>query len=53
MIRAIKGNDSFYVVQRAVRSIPSADRLETMKKYIESVSVCDSRLPPRACPTVK
>jgi hypothetical protein len=53
LIKAIKGNDSFYVVQRAVRSVPSADRLETMKKYIDSVSVCDSRLPTRACPTIK
>ncbi len=53
MLTAIKGNDSFYVVQRAVRSVPTPERLETMKKYIESVSVCDSRLPTRACPTVK
>ena len=53
MLTAIKGNDSFYVVQRAVRSVPTPERFETMKKYIESVSVCDSRLPTRACPTVK
>lgn len=53
MLTAIKGNDSFYVVQRAVRSIPTREQFETMKKYIESVSVCDSRLPTRACPTVK
>ena len=52
MLTAIKGNDSFYVVQRAVRSVPTPERLETMKKYIESVSVCDSRLPSRPCPTV-
>lgn len=49
MLKAIKGNDSFYVVQRAVRSVPSPERLDTMKKYIESVSVCDSRLPSRPC----
>jgi len=53
MLTAIKGNDSFYVVQRAVRSVPTAQQFETMKKYIESVSVCDSRLPTRACPTFK
>lgn len=53
ILAAIKGNDSFYVVQRAVRSIPTREQFETMKKYIESVSVCDSRLPSRACPTVK
>lgn len=53
MLTAIKGNDSFYVVQRAVRSVPTPAQFETMKKYIESVSVCDSRLPSRPCPTVK
>jgi len=53
MIKAIKGNDSFYVVQRAVRSVPTPERLETMKKYIESVSVCDSRLATAPCPTVR
>jgi hypothetical protein len=53
MLTAIKGNDSFYVVQRAVRSVPTPAQFETMKKYIESVSVCDSRLPTRPCPTVK
>jgi hypothetical protein len=53
MLKAIKGNDSFYVVQRAVRSVPPPERLETMKKYIESVSVCDSRSPMSPCPTVK
>jgi hypothetical protein len=36
---------------RAIGSDTCAVR--TMKKYIESVSVCDSRLPSRACPTVK
>ncbi len=53
MLTAIKGNDSFYVVQRAVRSVPTPAQFETMKKYIESVSVCDSRLPSRPCPAVK
>ncbi len=53
MLKAIKGNDSFYVVQRAVRSVPTPERLETMKKYIEGVSVCDSRLPTRPCQTVR
>ena len=53
MIKAIKGNDSFYVVQRAVRSVPTPERLETMKKYVEEVSVCDSRLSSVPCPTVR
>lgn len=53
MIKAIKGNDSFYVVQRAVRSAPTPERLETMKKYVEEVSVCNSRLASAPCPTVR
>lgn len=53
MLEVIKGNDSFYVVQCAVRSVPPPERLETMNKYIESVSVCDSRSQTSPCPTVK
>ena len=53
MIKAIKGNDSFYVVQRAVRSVPTPERLETMKKYIDEVGICDSRLASAPCPTVR
>ena len=49
MFKAINGNDSFYVVQRAFRAVPSPERLETMKKYLESVSVCDTRLSSRPC----
>ena len=49
MVKAIKGNDSFYVVQRAVRAAPTSERLETIKEYVERVSVCDSRLPSRPC----
>lgn len=53
LLKAIKGNDSFYVVQRAVRSVPSGERLETMRKYIASVSVCDTRLATSPCPNFK
>lgn len=53
MLKAIKGNDSFYVVQRAVRSVPPPERLESIKKYIEGVSVCDSRSTTSPCPAVK
>jgi hypothetical protein len=49
MVKAIRGNDSFYVVQRAVRAVPTPERLETIKQYVEKVSVCDTRLPSRPC----
>jgi hypothetical protein len=49
MIKAIKGNDSFYVVQRAARSAPDDAQLARMKAYLETVSACDSRLPAHPC----
>ncbi len=52
MVKAIKGNDSFYVVQTAARSVPDEASLAQMKQYLEKVSVCDSRLPARPCPNL-
>jgi hypothetical protein len=49
MFKAIKGNDSFYVVQRATRSVPDEARLAQTKAYLDTVSVCDSRLPAHPC----
>jgi hypothetical protein len=49
MIKAIKGSDSFYVVQRAARSVPSEAQLARTKAYLDTVSVCDSRLPAHPC----
>ncbi len=50
MFRAIKGNDSFYLVQRAVRSVPDEARLQQVRQYLETVSLCDTRRPAHACP---
>lgn len=50
MFRAIKGNDSFYLVQRAVRAVPDAARLQQIGQYLDSVSLCDTRRPAHACP---
>ena len=49
VIKAIKGRDSFYVVQRAVRSEPTPAKLDQMKQYLDKVSVCDTRLADRPC----
>jgi len=49
MMKAIKGNDSFYLVQRAVRGAPTPSQLEQTKAYLEGVSVCDTRLPAHPC----
>jgi len=49
MMKAIKGNDSFYLVQRAVRAAPTPAQLEQTKAYLDGVSVCDTRLPAHPC----
>ncbi|TAJ35483.1 MAG: hypothetical protein EPO55_25265 [Reyranella sp.] len=49
MLKAIKGNDSFYLVQRAVRSLPTPAQLERTKQYLDGVSVCDTRRPANPC----
>jgi len=48
--KAIAGNDSFYVVQKAFKSEPTAEQAAAAVKYLDGVSVCDTRLPDRACP---
>src|SRR5262249_10340799 len=48
--RAIRGRDSFYMVQRAVRCVPDASQLERMASYLTNVSVCDTRSPQSPCP---
>ena len=49
MIKAIKGADSFYVIQRAARSAPGEPQLAQLKAYLDTVSVCDSRSPAHPC----
>jgi uncharacterized membrane protein len=48
--KAIAGNDSTYVVQLAFKAWPSKEQITSWMQYLGSVSVCDSRLPERACP---
>lgn len=49
--KAIAGNDSFYIVQKAFKSAPTAEQAKFWTAYLTSVSVCDSRLSKQACPT--
>lgn len=48
--KAIKGNNSFYVVQKAFKFEPSQKQVVQWSRYLRTVSVCDTRLPERACP---
>lgn len=51
--KAIKGNDSFYVVQKAFKFDPSEDQVTQWMRYFRSVMVCDSRAADRACPKLE
>jgi hypothetical protein len=48
--KAIEGNDSFYVVQVALKARPPQDVITRWMDYLKRVRVCDTRLPDRACP---
>lgn len=52
-LKAIKGNDSFYVVQKAFRFLPEPDQVVRWTQYLRSIQVCDGRLPDRSCPKVQ
>jgi len=47
--KAIKGNDSFYVVQKAFKFAPTKEQVTHWMRYLRSVKVCDTRLPNRSC----
>jgi len=48
--KAIQGQDSFYVVQKAFKFDPSQDQIVQWTLYLKKVGVCDTRLKERACP---
>jgi hypothetical protein len=48
--KAIQGNDSLYVVQKAFKFEPAREQVIAWTKYLKGVSVCDTRLPERHCP---
>ncbi|WP_333803908.1 hypothetical protein [Sulfurospirillum sp.] len=52
LFKAIKGNDSFYVVQKAFKFEPSKEQIAFWTKYFKSVMVCDTRLAERDCPKI-
>lgn len=50
ILKAIGGKDSFYLVQKAFRFRPDKEQIQQWSRYLRDVSVCDSRVPDRACP---
>lgn len=49
-MKAISGNDSFYLVQVAFRYEPTDEDITKWMKYLKEVQVCDSRMAEQACP---
>jgi len=47
--KAIQGNDSFYIVQVAFKAWPSKEQITQWMRYLKDATVCDTRLPDRAC----
>ncbi len=50
LFKAIQGNDSFYLVQKAFKFEPSPAQVTEWSRYLSKVSVCDSRRADRPCP---
>lgn len=48
--KAIQGNDSFYVVQKAFKFEPARVQIIAWLSYLKSVSVCDTRGTDHRCP---
>lgn len=52
-LKTIRGTDSFYVVQKAYKSVPSKDQVADTSRYLASVRVCDARGKEHPCPALK
>lgn len=48
-MKAMQGRDSFYLVQKAYKFEPSAGQVSRWGGFLDSVRVCDTRLPDRPC----
>jgi hypothetical protein len=48
--KAIAGNDSFYLVQKAFKFKPDKQQVDRWMAYLKSIAVCDKRIAARACP---
>jgi hypothetical protein len=49
-IKAIAGNDSLYIVQRAYRSALTKEQATGASTYLSGIRVCDTRKPEHPCP---
>ncbi|MBC5767687.1 hypothetical protein [Ramlibacter albus] len=52
-IKAVKGNDGLYVVQKTFRFKPDARQVARWTQYLRSTMVCDTRIAARPCTSVE
>lgn len=52
-MKAIQGQDAFYLVQKAYKFDPGENEVVALMKQLQKVVVCDSRTESQACPKVK
>ena len=48
--KAIRGNDSLYVVFKSFKSEPPQEKVADWNQHMQGIIVCDTRLADRACP---
>jgi hypothetical protein len=51
--KAIKGNDSFYVIEKTFRFAPSEEVISQWMEHLRTVIVCDTRSADHPCPTLE
>jgi len=51
--KAIRGNDSFYVVQKAFGFAPTQEQITEWVQFLRKIQVCDTRLADRPCPSAE
>ncbi len=49
LMRTVQGADAFFNVQYAFRSAPSDEAIKAATDYLDTTTVCDTRIPAQAC----
>jgi hypothetical protein len=49
IMRTAQGADAFYNVQYAFRATPTDENVKQAQAYLDTTSICDTRIPERAC----
>jgi hypothetical protein len=52
-LRAVQGKDAFYLIQFAIRRIPSRNEVIAIDGYLQAVTLCDVRDSRHPCPALE